>query len=119
MPIGHNKIGDMRINISKDAHPSLTYTNHCVRATVSTALYQAGLETEIIKTVTGHRSPDPYQHYIREPLQKQKEESSSILHKYGVSASDTCITRSPREDVAVPHTSGMSSSMALSNTTLN
>ena len=122
MPLGHNKIGDMMKNISKDAHLSKTYTNHCVRATVSTALHQAGLETERIKAVTGHKSSDSLQHYIRGPSQKQKEESSSILHKYGASdsASDTCINpASPHKDVAVPHTSGMSSSMALSNTTLN
>jgi hypothetical protein len=82
-PLGHNKIGDLLKDISKTANLSKVYTNHSIRATTSTALHQAGLTTERITAITGHKNNDSLKHYITGPSLEQKQESSHILHQYG------------------------------------
>ena len=80
MPLGHNKIGGMK-EISQKAGLSTIYTNHCIRATTTTVLFQAGLEGERITNVTGHRSTTSLKPYIKAPTQYQKREASEILGK--------------------------------------
>ena len=82
-PLDHNKIGDLVKQMSVDAALSKSYTNHCIRATTSTILHQAGPEAARITAVTGHKSAESLKHYIRGPTQQQMQESSSILHRYG------------------------------------
>jgi hypothetical protein len=89
VPLGHNTLGDMMKCISIDAQLSQTYTNHCIRATTSTALHQAGITTERITAVTGHKNNDSLKHYISGPSQQQKHETSNILHSYGKQSEDS------------------------------
>jgi hypothetical protein len=83
VPLGHNKIGDLMKDISKEANLSEIYTNHCIRATTSTVLHQAGISTERITAVTGHKNNDSLKNYISGPSVQQKKETSTILNNYG------------------------------------
>ena len=46
-------------------------------------MHQAGLSTDRITAITGHRNNDSLKHYIEGPSQSQKNQSSTILHNYG------------------------------------
>ena len=81
--VGTNTIGSFMKTISQRASLSQNYTNHGIRATTATALHRAGLDSERISHVTGHRNLDSLKHYIKGPSEDQTEQTSSILHKYG------------------------------------
>ena len=99
-PVGQNKLGSMMSDISKAAELSRIYTNHCIRATTATALHQAGVESNRIAYVTGHRSTDSLKHYISGPSEKQKKNASEILHSYGdIQDNDSCM---PQKQSCVP-----------------
>lgn len=89
VPLGHNKLGDIMKDISKQANLSQIYTNHCVRATTSTALHQAGVSTDRITSITGHKNNDSLKYYISGPSLLQRQESSKILHHYGKQSTQT------------------------------
>ena len=69
--------------MSKDAELSATYTNHCLRATTSTVLVNAGVENRNICSVTGHRNEASIKSYVQEPSLQQRAEMSDIIHSYG------------------------------------
>ena len=48
-PVGVNTLSQIMKHLSKEANPSNVYTNHCLRATVASALYTARVEREDIK----------------------------------------------------------------------
>ena len=55
------------------------YTNHCVRATTITALFQAGVDTKRICSITKHTNEATLSHYIASTTDEQKREASSVL----------------------------------------
>ena len=77
--IGKNTISEMMKNISKKAGTKKTYTNHCVRATTVTDLYQAGVDTQQICAITKHRNESTLKHYISSRSDEQKKHASSVL----------------------------------------
>ena len=101
MPLGHNKIGGMMKEIGQKAGLSTIYTNHCIRATTTTVLFQAGLEGERITNVTGHRSTTSLKPYIKAPTQYQKREASEILGKYASPVSERQMA-APSSSVSSP-----------------
>ncbi len=54
-------------------------TNHSLRASSATAMYNAGIPEKLIQERTGHRSLDALRTYERSNDQQQKEAVSSIL----------------------------------------
>ena len=54
-------------------------TNHSLRATAATRLYQAGVDEQLIMEVTGHQSLDGVRSYKR-TSQEQREELSDIMN---------------------------------------
>ena len=101
MPLGHNKIGGMMKEISQKAGQSTIYTNHCIRVTTVTVLFQAGLEGERITNVTGNRSTTSLKPYIKAPTQYQKREASEILGKYASPVSEMQMA-APSSSVSSP-----------------
>ena len=65
----------------QNAHLSETYTNHCIRATSATLLYQSrSCEPRDICAVTGHKSQESLNHYVQGPTLEKRIRMSSILH---------------------------------------
>ena len=87
-PLGVNKIGQIMKNISIRLGLSKIYTNHSVRATTTTTLARAGLETRDIMKVTGHKNPLSVQSYNADLSEDQSRRISSILSAPG-SRADT------------------------------
>ena len=55
-PAGANKLRDTIKEMCKTAGLPGFYTNHSLRATCATTLYQADIDEQIIQEITGHRS---------------------------------------------------------------
>ena len=89
MPLGHNKLNSMVKTMMSEAGVEGYYTNHSLRATSVSRLFQNDVDDKhkLIKGVTGHRS-DALQGYKRETeeqllkvskiVQGQKENESTV-----------------------------------------
>ena len=65
--------------ISSKAGLSQVYTNHCVRASNVTKLYQAGVDAQQICSITKHKNERTLSHYISSSSEEQKRKASRIL----------------------------------------
>ena len=68
----------MMSNISKSAHLSKNYTNHCVRATCISVLSESGFEARHIFTISGHKNEQRVQNYVRDTSNAPKTQHVSI-----------------------------------------
>ena len=75
--IGRDKLAKFLEQMCLEAGISEKKTNHCLRATGTSALFNAGVPEKLIRDVTGHRS-NALQLYERPTLQ-QKQNVSNIL----------------------------------------
>ena len=80
-PLGVNSLGSMMKTIGEAAGLSRQYTNHCVRATTITVLFNAGVEVQNIQSRTGHRSLQGLQPYIGNPTAQKKRDQAVILQQ--------------------------------------
>ena len=62
---GVNWLADLLKRLSAAAALSEMYTNHCVRATVVTKLHDSGMANANIRAITGHRSDESVERYMR------------------------------------------------------
>ena len=76
--VGCNTLNHMVPKMCSEAKFSSRMTNHSLRATGATELYDAGVPEKIIKECTGHRSTDGLRVYER-TSQKQHQTVSHIL----------------------------------------
>ena len=91
MPLGHNKLSSLVKTMMSEAGVEGYYTNHSLRATAVSRLFQNDVDDKLIKGVTGHRS-DALQGYKRETeeqllkvskiVQGQKEKESTVKENY-------------------------------------
>ena len=81
-PIGHHKLNNTISKMCTAAGVHGFKTNHSLRATAATRLYQAGVNEQIVMETTGHRSTDGVRSYKRTSAQ-QKESVSNILYIFG------------------------------------
>ena len=79
--IGKNTLAGIMKEISKKAGLSQIYTSHCVRASTVTHLYQAGVDTQQICTITKHKNESTLSHYISSTSDEQKRSTSRLLSK--------------------------------------
>ena len=77
VPIGRDKLKTFLEVICREAGIGEKKTNHSLRATGATALFNAGVPEKLIRDVTGHRS-NALQLYERPSLQ-QRQEVSKVL----------------------------------------
>jgi len=56
VPLGHNKLNSMVKTMMSEAGVEGYYTNHSLRATAVSRLFQNDVDDKLIKGVTGHRS---------------------------------------------------------------
>ena len=80
-PLGVNSLGSMMKQIGEAAGLNGTYTNHCVRATTITVLFNAGVEIQNIQSRTGHRSVQGLQPYIGNPTAEKRRDQAAILQR--------------------------------------
>ena len=78
-PVGHNTLDTMVKQMCDAANIKGFKTNHSLRATTTTRLYQAGVDEQLIMERTGHRSLDGVRSYKRTSDQ-QREVLSDIVN---------------------------------------
>ncbi len=76
-PIGHNTLKNMVKSIMSQANIKGNFTNHSLRVTTATRLYQVGVSEQLISNQTGHRS-DAVTKYKR-PSLDQIQNISDVL----------------------------------------
>ena len=77
-PIGHWSLDNTVSRLCKSAGIEGYKTNHSLRVTTATRLFQAGIDEQLIMERTGHHSTDGIRTYKRSSVQQQ-EELSDIL----------------------------------------
>ena len=78
-PMGKNTISKMMERISIKAELSEPYTNHCIRASTVTSLFQCSVDARKICAITKHKDERSLSHYISETTSAPKRECSKIL----------------------------------------
>ena len=79
VPIGHNTLSKTVGRLCTNAQITGFKTNHSLRVTTATRLFQSGAEEQLIMSHTGHRSIDGVRTYKRESTQ-QKRSLSEVLN---------------------------------------
>lgn len=87
-PLGHNTLSKAISKICKLAGMSGFKTNHSLRVTAATRLYQSGVDEQLIMEKTGHRSLEGVRSYKR-TSDEQRESISDILSNRKVPRMDT------------------------------
>ena len=77
-PIGHCSLDNTVSRLCKSASIEGYKTNHSLRVTTATRLFQAGIDEQLIMERTGHHSTDGIRTYKRSSVQQQ-EQISDIL----------------------------------------
>ena len=118
-PLSKNTISKLMENISVKAGLSRRYTNHCVRASTITALYQQGVDAKQICSITKHKDERSLNHYINQTTSAQKRKCSQLLDKaFRASTMETkaaCSSKQSQRSEMLP--SAMLSPTTLSATT--
>ena len=81
-PIGHNTLGKIVSEMMKQAGFEGHYTNHSLRVTSATRLFDAEVDKQLIMTRTGHSSTDGVRAYKR-TSNKLKQLTSDVLNMQG------------------------------------
>lgn len=77
--VGPDTLGKMMTTISKECKLSRTYTNHSIRSTAITELFHAGVPSQHIQNMSGHRNAASMMHYAHDSSEAQKATFSAIL----------------------------------------
>lgn len=99
VPLGVNKINELMRRISDCANLSAAYTNHSVRATAITVMYQGGVDTKQICKITKHKSEESLKHYIDGQSADQKRRCSKVLSS-AFQANSSCVSSGVPSDTA-------------------
>ena len=78
-PVGYNKLDGTVARLCKSAGIPGYRTNHSLRATTATRLYQAGVDEQLVMERTGHQSLEGVRSYKRTSTDQQ-ESMSDILN---------------------------------------
>ena len=77
VPIGKNTLQNMVTNMCSEANIQGAKTNHSLRATAATHMFQSGIPEKVIQERTGHRSLEGLRSYER--LSEQQHKTASKL----------------------------------------
>ena len=77
-PIGHNVLGKTVKRLCNEVGESGYYTNHSLRRTCATRLFQKGVEEDKIMSITGHRSTKAVRVY-KEMSHEQEEQLCDLI----------------------------------------
>ena len=76
--LGVNTLAFFMSRMSQEASLSRRYTNHCIRARVTSTLHEQGFSSRAIMSVTGHRNVASMASYIK-PSEDERERLSRAL----------------------------------------
>ena len=79
-PLGHTTLGKTVTRLCKSAGIEGYKTNHSLRATATSRLYQSGVDEQLVMERTGHRSLEGVRSYKR-TSDEQREALSDILNR--------------------------------------
>ncbi len=109
-PLGHNTITKTMTRLCAAAGIGGFKTNHSLRATAATRLYQSGVDEQLVMERTGHRSLEGVRTYKR-TSSEQREALSDILNrkhpridKTSTSEGDSRPQQSAVPDIVAPST---------------
>ena len=77
--LGRNTIFGIMARISKSAKLSQIYTPHCVRASMISILFKAGVQPKEICQITKHKNEGSLNSYINGSTSAQKRTCSKVL----------------------------------------
>ena len=97
--VGCNKVNELMRRISDCENLSAAYTNHSVRATATTVMYQGGVDTKQICKITKHKSEESLKHYIDGQSADQKRRCSEVLCS-AFQANSSCVSSGVSFDTA-------------------
>ena len=78
IPVGVNHLYEFMPRLSAEAGLSKRYTNHCIRAMVVSTLFNAGVNSVGIMSVSGHKSAESLFPYLK-PSDSQRRNTSGLL----------------------------------------
>ena len=78
-PLGHNLLGKVVTDMMKEAGYDGHYTNHSLRASLATRLYDAEVDEQLIMSRTSHSSTEGVRAYKRAST-KLKQVTSDVLN---------------------------------------
>ncbi|XP_053377444.1 uncharacterized protein LOC128547881 [Mercenaria mercenaria] len=78
-PVGINTLCNFMSTLSREAGLSKRYTNHCIRAYISTKLFTAGFSNRAFMSVTRHRNEKSLTSYIK-PFEDEHQAVSRALY---------------------------------------
>ena len=119
-PVGHNVLAGTVQHLFKAAGIEGHYSNHSLRATSATCLFDAGLDEQLIMARTGHSSSDGVKSYKR-VTKHLREKTSDILNLRAVGAGCKPVCTKEKEN-ADPATSAKMTNISFagaSNFTVN
>ena len=105
-PVGHTTLAGMVARMCRSAGIAGYKTNHSLRATAATRLYQAGIDEQLIMERTGHHSLEGVRSYKRTNSEQQENISDiiSLSKKRHVSSSQNALLPSTAFSSPVPFT---------------
>lgn len=115
-PIGHNTLEGTVARLCKKAGISGLRTNHSLRATTATRLYQAGVDEQLVMERTGHQSLEGVRSY-KHTSEAQQANLSDILNGASTSSMATSLQLQNNSSNAPDNLSQKSKSVCLSATT--
>lgn len=77
-PIGKNKLGSIVKELCAQANLSGYFTNHSLRATAATRIFQSGMPEKLVCDTTGHRSTTAVREYQRNDESVKRSISSVV-----------------------------------------
>lgn len=123
MPVGHNTLSRTVGRLCQQAGISGFKTNHSLRVTSATRLFQSGVDEQLIMSHTGHRSVDGVRSYKRISEQQKKALSSVLMSASSESqqTDDQPVTSKRRKvttshEVSTPHISSANTCLNLTRT---
>ena len=120
-PIGYNKLDGTVARLCKLAGIPGYRTNHSLRATTATRLYQAGVDEQLVMERTGHQSLEGVRSYKRTST-AQQESISDILsgaNDKAESTSTSLVPRAKATDIADSSCMVQVNNHNIANTTTN
>ena len=114
-PLGYHKLGTTVARLCKSAEIPGYKTNHSLRVTAATRLYDSGIDEQLVMETTGHCSTEGVRTYKR-TSETQRQAVSDILSAKRICVQHPIPPEKPQSSEIVP-IQGQSSTFELSNTT--
>ena len=117
-PLGHNTIAKTISRLCANAGITGYKTNHSLRATAATRLYQSAVDEQLIMERTGHRSLEGVRSYKR-TSDEQREYLSDILNRKEPRIEETPTSKGdscPQQQTSTPQVPDVGSAVVVTST---